>query len=142
MKIIVASLLVSQLALAETPAPSADVPNPAPAAKAAPVAKAGATAAPSAATEVKKVDELRLVTPVAFWAVAGVSVATLIFAIVMDSIATGTRRGIPNLTNAPDVLAAQNTAVQQTNIANVGYGVGAVFGLATAVLARFTRWND
>jgi hypothetical protein len=144
MKIIVASLLVSQLALAQTPAPSADAPNPAPAAKAAPapVAKAGTTAAPSAATEVKKVDELRLVTPVAFWAVAGVSIATLIFAIVWDGIATGTRKGIPSLTNAPDVLAAQNTAVQQTNIANVGYGVGAVFGLATAVLARFTRWND
>lgn len=143
MKIALASLLVSQLALAQTPAPAApasaaDAPTAAPAATAAPAT----TAAPSAATEVTGTDDLRKVNKAAFWAVAGVSIGLLIFAIVMDGIAAGTRASIPRLTTANDSLAAQNTAVQQTNVANVGYAVGAVFGLATAVMGRFTRWHD
>src|SRR4051812_11816063 len=120
MKITLAALLISHLAFAQAPTP-APTPAPAPAATPAPVATpAPAAAAPEAApaaavadspvaatpapaklapaegsstpsVSLKQPDPWRVVTPVAFYAVAGVSVALLLFAVIMDGLAAGTR---------------------------------------------------
>jgi hypothetical protein len=100
------------------------------------------TAASNVTASLKQPDPYRVVTPIAFYAVAGVSVALLIFAIAMDAVAQSTRNSAATLNNSQDVLNAQNTAVAQTNAANAGYVVGAIFGLGTAVLGRLTQWKD
>jgi hypothetical protein len=166
MRIAIAALLISNLAFAQTPqgpspaadqaapaakpaaAPAAAAPAATPApAKDAPVAAKAAPAKTDAAgsnvtASLKEPDPYRVVTPIAFYAVAGVSVALLIFAIAMDAVAAGTRNSIAGLNTSQDVLNAQNTAVAQSNAANAGYVLGAIFGLGTAVLGRLTAWKD
>jgi pilus assembly protein CpaC len=165
MRIAIAALLISHLAFAQGPqgtSPAADQTAPAAKPAAAPAAAPAATPAPAkdapvaAKTEpaktdaaganvtasLKEKDPYRVVTPIAFYAVAGVSVALLIFAIAMDAVAAGTRNSIAGLNTSQDVLNAQNAAVAQSNAANVGYVLGAIFGLGTAVLGRMTAWKD
>jgi hypothetical protein len=168
MRIAIAALLISNLAFAQAPqgtSPAADqtapaakpAPAPAPAAAAPAATPAPAKDAPVAAktepaktdaaganvtASLKEKDPYRVVTPIAFYAVAGVSVALLIFAVAMDAVAAGTRNSIAGLNTSQDVLNAQNAAVAQSNAANAGYVLGAIFGLGTAVLGRMTAWKD
>src|SRR5262249_50705162 len=152
MRITIASLLVSQLAFAQAPAPApapaaaapveapptAAPPAAAPPAAAAPTAEAPKADAPGAASGtpapaaegsapvagLQQKDPYRVVNPIAFYAVAGVSVAFLIFAVAMDGVAASTRGHIATMGSAQDVLNAQNTAIAQTNAATVSYVVG------------------
>jgi len=140
---------------AASPTPAAEAAKPAapetaPAAEDAPKSDAPAASTPPLTpTEgeqpvagLAQPDPYRVVNPIAFFAVAGVSVAFLIFAIAMDGVAAGTRNRIATLTSQQDVQSTQSAAVSQANAANAGFAVGAVFALATAVLGRLTHWSD